>query len=41
MGWLIVFLLSMLAVATFMRAFRRRLDLLTGPWIARDLSCHE
>jgi uncharacterized RDD family membrane protein YckC len=41
MGWLIVFLLLMLTVAAFTRAFRRRLDLLTGPWIAKELSRHE
>jgi hypothetical protein len=34
MGWLI-FLLLMLTVAASMRAFRRRLDLLTAPWIAK------
>jgi len=41
MGWLVVLLSLVLAATAFMRAFRRRLDVLAGPWIAGELSRHE
>jgi hypothetical protein len=34
MSWLLILFLLVLAVALFMWAYRRHLDVLTGPWIA-------
>jgi hypothetical protein len=36
-----ILLSLVLAAITFMQAFRRRLDVLAGPWIAGELSRHE
>jgi hypothetical protein len=38
MGWLIVALFIGIGVGAFMTAYRRRLDVQTGPWIANELS---
>jgi hypothetical protein len=41
MGWWIVLLVVAVGVPLFLWAYRRRLDALTGPWIANELSQHE
>jgi hypothetical protein len=35
--WLVMLPLIILGVPAFMRAYQRRLDALTGPWIANEL----
>jgi len=41
MDWWIVLLFIVIGIAAFMRVFRRRLEVLTGPWIANELSHHD
>ena len=41
MGWFLMLLLLAAAIATFTSAYRRRLDVLTGPWIANEISRHD
>jgi hypothetical protein len=41
-GWLLISLLIVVVgVPTFTWAFRRRLDVLTGPWIVNETSRHD
>jgi hypothetical protein len=41
MAWLLVLLLIAVGVSVFAWAYRRRLDVLTGPWIADETSLHD
>ena len=41
MGWWIALLFIVIGVPLFLWAYRRRLDVLTGPWIANELSRDE
>jgi hypothetical protein len=41
MGWFLFLLLIVIGVAIFMRIYERRLDVLTGPWIANETSLNE
>jgi len=38
MGWLFVLLAIVVGIPVFIWAYRRRLDGLTGPWIANQVS---
>jgi hypothetical protein len=38
MGWWIIVLFIAGGLAVFMRTYRRRLEVLTGPWILSELS---
>jgi hypothetical protein len=38
MGWVLFLLLIVIGVPVFLRAYRRHLDALTGPWIANEIS---
>jgi hypothetical protein len=41
MGWWIIVLFIAGGLAVFMRTYRRRLEVLTGPWILSELSQNE
>jgi hypothetical protein len=41
MAWFLVLLLVAIGVAAFTWVYRRRLDVLTGPWIADETSSHD
>ncbi len=41
MGWFLFLLLIVIGVPVFMRVYERRLDVLTGPWIANETSQNE
>jgi hypothetical protein len=41
MGWFLVLLFLAAAVPIFISAYRRRLDVRTGPWIANEISRHD
>jgi hypothetical protein len=41
MAWFLVLLLVAVGVSVFAWAYRRRLDVLTGPWIADKTSSHD
>jgi hypothetical protein len=41
MGWLIILILIVVGVPLFTWAYRRRLDVLTGPWIANEILRHD
>ena len=38
MGWFLILLLIAIGVPVFLWAYRRRLDVLTGPWIVSETS---
>jgi hypothetical protein len=38
MGWFLILSLPVIGVPVFMWAYRRHLDVLTGPWIANEIS---
>lgn len=38
MKWLLVLLFPVIGIPIFTWAYRRRLDVLTGPWIADEIS---
>lgn len=38
MGWLLLFLLLVVGIPVFMWAYGRHLNILTGPWIATEMS---
>jgi hypothetical protein len=37
MGWFLILILIVIIVAIFMSAYRRRLDVLEGPWIVGEI----
>jgi len=41
MGWFVILLLIVVGVPVFTWAYRRRLDVLTGPWITNETSRHD
>ncbi len=41
MGWLLVFPLIVIGILLFIWGYRRRLDVLTGPWITKETSWHD
>jgi hypothetical protein len=41
MAWLLGLIVIVIGVPIFTWAYRRRLDVLTGPWIANETSPHE
>jgi hypothetical protein len=41
MGWFLFLFLIAIGVPVFMRVYGRRLDVLTGPWIANETSQNE
>jgi hypothetical protein len=41
MGWFLIPILIALGAPLFTWAYRRRLDVLTGPWIAKEISRHD
>jgi hypothetical protein len=41
MAWFLVFLFVVIGGSIFAWAYRRRLDVLTGPWIADETSSHD
>jgi hypothetical protein len=38
MGWFLILVLIVIGVPVFTWAYRRHLDVLTGPWIANESS---
>ena len=38
MGWFVILLLMVIGVPLFTWAYRRRLDVLTGPWTSNENS---
>jgi hypothetical protein len=41
MGWFLVLILIVVGIPIFTWAYRRRLDVLTGPWIVNDTAQHD
>lgn len=41
MGWFLVLPLIVIGIPWFIWAYRRRLDVLTGPWITKETSWHD
>jgi hypothetical protein len=41
MGWFAVLVLIVIGGPVFVWAYRRRLDVLTGPWITNETSQHD
>ena len=41
MGWFLILVFFVTGIPVFMWAYRRRLDVLTGPWIANEISRHD
>jgi hypothetical protein len=41
MGWFLFLLLAVIGIAVFTWGFRRRLDVLTGPWITEETARHD
>ena len=41
MIWLIALIVPLVGAALFVRAYGRRLDALTDPWIAKEMARHD
>jgi hypothetical protein len=41
MGWFLILLFFVVGVPVFTWAYRRHLDVLTGPWIANEMPPHD
>jgi hypothetical protein len=41
MGWLLILLLLVIGLPIFLWVYRRRLDVLAGPWIINETSRHD